>query len=118
MAMDADDSDVPEGSQHDFLMEALERDLEARTAVHSVESDTESVLSSEREGWSDHEECTEVPATVLRIVRFMRKFTSTRLVGRQRDSAIRIVRGWKLFMALPKCCCTDQDVEVSFPRVN
>ena len=43
MAMDADDSDVPEGSQHDSLMDVLERDLEARTAVDSVESDTESV---------------------------------------------------------------------------
>ena len=65
MATDADDSDVPEGSQHDSLMEALERDLEApRTAVDSVESDTESVMSSEREGWSDHEEGTEAPATV------------------------------------------------------
>ena len=49
MAMDADDSDVREGSQHDSLMEALGRDLEARTAVDSVESDTESVLFSERE---------------------------------------------------------------------
>ena len=42
--------------------EVLERDLEARTAVDSIE--TRSVLSSECEGWSDHEEGTEVPATV------------------------------------------------------
>ena len=148
MAMDADDSDVPEGSQHDSLMEALERDLEARTAVDSVESDTESVLSSEREGWSDHEEGTEVPATVedrevheevhvnpacreafvtldtVDLCRMFRRrahvmktvpiflkgaFTSALRMalsevqaGIERDSEIRIVRGWKLFMALPR----------------
>ena len=62
LAMDAEDSDVPEGSQHDLLMEALARDLEGQgTSVDPIESDTESVMS-ERDGWSEIDEGTEPPA--------------------------------------------------------
>ena len=63
--MDADDFDVPESSQHDLLMKALERDLQLPgTAVDSVESGTECVVFSERDEWSEHDGGTEPPATI------------------------------------------------------
>ena len=148
LAMDAEDSDVPEGSQHDLLMEVLERDLEGQgTAVDPIEFDTESVMS-ERDDWSEIDEGTEPPATVedrevheevhvnpacragfttldtvnmcqvfrrrasvMKIIPSFWKgaFTSALRMalmevqaGIETDSEVRIVRGWKLFMALPR----------------